>query len=175
MEDRPSPSATIQDCSIRIRPHLMATPAFYFDGACVDGLMGCGAWIKISQRERLHIHWNAGMGSNNKAELIALWWGLRIAVLLQIQDVHIYGDSQVVIGWVNRTMVMMRPDLQGWLRRIRSFWVNLNHPPIMHIYRESNTRADGLSRKGLVSEFEIMHVQLFRDGQTHWQTSFPIP
>lgn len=77
MDDRPSPfftspSFTISDGSIRIQPHEMAIPAIYFDGACVDGVMGCGAWIKLSQRERIHIYWNGGPESNNKAEIIAL-------------------------------------------------------------------------------------------------------
>ena len=165
----------IIDCSIRNRPHVIEIPAIYFDGACVDGQMGCGAWIKLSQRERIHIHWNAGTGSNNKAELVALWGGLRLAVLLQLQEVHIYGDSQVVIGWVTRTMNMQRPDLLGWLHRTQNLWESLNCPPIMHIFRESNTRADGLSRKGLGTEFGLMHVVLFRDGQIHWQTTIPIP
>ena len=67
LEDRPTKIMSIMDCSIRIRPHEVAIPAVYFDGACMDGVMGCGTWIKISQRERVHIHWNDGHGTKNKA------------------------------------------------------------------------------------------------------------
>lgn len=175
LDDRPVPCAAVIDCSKRNRPHEISLPAIYFDGACAEGLMGCGAWVKISQRERVHVHWNAGWGTNNKAELIALWGALRLVVYLQLQGVHVYGDSQIVIGWIVGQMDMMSPDLLGWLHRVRGLWDRLNRPPITHIYRESNSRADGLSRKGLESDFGMMHIQLFRDNQTHWQTSIPIP
>ena len=72
-DDCPPTVNTISDASHRIRPHGIVFPALYFDGAVVDGFTGCGAWIKISDRERIHIHWNGGPGTNNKAEIIALW------------------------------------------------------------------------------------------------------
>ena len=63
LEECPTITRPIQDCSIRLRPHEVALPAVYFDGACMNGVMGCGTWIKISQRERVHIHFNAGFCS----------------------------------------------------------------------------------------------------------------
>lgn len=81
LDERTITVSPIQDLSVRLRPHAVNLPAVYFDGACMNGNMGCGTWIKISQRERVHIHFNAGKGSNNKAEVIALWGGLRFMVI----------------------------------------------------------------------------------------------
>ena len=56
IEDRRTQQLNTGDCSIRMRPHDMEIPAIYFDGACAEGVMGCGAWIKLSQRERILIY-----------------------------------------------------------------------------------------------------------------------
>ena len=45
----------------------------------------------------------------------------------------------------------------------------------MHIYRENNTRADGLSKKGLNADFGIMYVYRYRDGREVWNSFVPIP
>lgn len=39
----------------------------------------------------------------------------------------------------------------------------------------NNTRADGLSKMGLFSDFGTMQVQLFRDGLIYWETEIDIP
>ena len=62
--------------------------------------MGCGAWIKLSGHERIHMHWNGGLGSNNKAELMALWGGLFAAVNMELSEIHIYSDSAMIIGCI---------------------------------------------------------------------------
>jgi len=35
-------------------------PTLYFDGACMEGEIGCEAWIKLSHREQIHIFWDGG-------------------------------------------------------------------------------------------------------------------
>ena len=42
-----------------------------------------------------------GQASNNKSELSALWATLRVAQNSQLQEIQIFGDSKVVIDWVN--------------------------------------------------------------------------
>ena len=122
IEDRPMTIKPITDFCIRIRPHEVAIPSVYFDGACREGDMGCGSWIKLSQRERIHIHWNGGQGTNNKAEVIALWGGLRFAAYLQLQDIHVYGDSKIFIGWITNLASLIPTELQGWVHSTRHLW-----------------------------------------------------
>lgn len=144
-----SPPLIIDDCdaSHRLRPHEIALPALYFDGASAEGNIGCGAWIKISDRYRILIYWNGGPGSNNKAEIMALWGGLLIAIDYQIQVAGIYGDSQLVIGWMSNRFNMYNQLLQGWIDRTQYLWSRMEFSPMFHIFCENNTRADRLSKK----------------------------
>ena len=137
--------------------------------------MGCGVWIKMSHSERIHICWNAGPGSNTMAKLLALWSGLLAGYNLGIMNVSIYGDSKVIIGVVNDTFSLSAPSAQGWMLRIKHLWAIMNFPPISHIFRELNTRVDGLSKKGLSMEFGFMNVIQYRDGVRVWATNIPIP
>ena len=173
--DKPEPSQLVADGSIWNRPHEISIPAIFFDWASAEGITGCGVWIKLSQRERIHIFWNGGPGSNNKAKIMALWGGLLAASNLQLQNPNFYGDSMLVIGWITSRCDMLNPGLLGWRQRTHRLWQNLNYPPITHIYRENNMRADGLSKKGINVEFGYMHVLQFKDGVQIWNSTIPIP
>ena len=175
MDECPISLPRLPDLSARIRPHQISLPALYFDGASVDGMAGCGAWIKLTESERYHMYGCGGPGSNNKAEVMALWGGLHIAQDLQVQGVSIYGDSLLVINWITNKYQMKSSHLQGWLERTQSLWQRLGCPPINHIYRESNTRADKLSKRGLRAEFGIMEVSHLKEGRLIEAISFPIP
>ena len=83
----------IVDGSHRFRPHPIVLPVIFFDGACQEGLMGCGAWIKISGEEHIHIFWHGGNGNNILAKLMALWGGLYAGNCLGILDANIFDDS----------------------------------------------------------------------------------
>jgi ribonuclease HI len=41
--------------------------------------------------------WGLGIDSNNMAEALALWQGLRLAVTRNIQNLVVFGDSRVII------------------------------------------------------------------------------
>ena len=85
------------DGSHRIRPHEISIPTFFFDGAYSDGIIGCGAWVKISQAERIHYYWNGGAESNNFAEFMAIWGALLAANHLDLTQISFYGDSKLVV------------------------------------------------------------------------------
>lgn len=137
--------------------------------------MGCGAWIKISQVERIHICWNGGLGCNNLAELMALWCGLLASHNMGLNDVSIFGDSKIIIDAMVGKAVLSTARVQGWLLRAQQLWSKMNKPAITHIFRENNTRADRLSKKGLDMEFGILQENQYRVGQIIWNTEIPIP
>lgn len=170
-----APSPLMVDQSVRNRPHEIHIPAIYFDGASAGGIMGCGVWVKKSQSERVHIFWNGGFGTNSKAEIMAFWGGLLVATMLNIQNPSFYGNSKMVIEWINGRSKLTVPKLRGWMQRIYYLWNNLNQPPIKHIYREANTRADGLSKKGVCVEFGQMYFTGIKDGDVIWNLSVPVP
>lgn len=90
----------IADGSHRNRPHPIALPAIFFYRACQARMMGCGAWVKISKAERIHICWNGGHGNNILAKLMALWGGLLAGFNMGIKEAHIFSDSCIVIDVV---------------------------------------------------------------------------
>ena len=61
----------------------------------------------------------------------------------------IFGDSLVIISWLNRSLALDVPSLMHWCKDIR----NLLHlaPQVIfkHIFREHNSLADGLSKQAL--------------------------
>lgn len=116
-----------------------------------------------------------GFGSYLIPSIMALWGGLLISYDLQIQVVGIYGDSKLVIGWLSNETHMDSPHLQGWIDRTRELWKRMDCPPIHHIYRENNTRADRLSKKGLLEEFGILRVAHFSNDLQMGVAHIPLP
>lgn len=48
-------------------------PTGYFDGASQDDICGCGFILYIHPELSYHVHYGAGLGTNTKAEVMALW------------------------------------------------------------------------------------------------------
>jgi len=58
-----------------------------------------------------HFRWNGGKGSNNRAEVIALWGLLYCARRINLEVLHVFGDSQVTIDWINRETTFALPEM----------------------------------------------------------------
>ena len=111
-----------------------------------------------------------GRSTNTRAELLALWAILRIGILMGIPLQMIYGDSLVIISWVNKFSALDVPSLMHWCKDIR-YMLQQSRPVIFkHTYREHNSLADELSKKslqldmGLVSFSEVMDGLVINQG-----------
>ena len=61
----------------------------------------------------------------------------------------IYGDSMVIISWLNRLSALDVPSLMHWCIDIRNM-LGMAPPVIFkHTFQEHNTQADGLSKQAL--------------------------
>ena len=61
----------------------------------------------------------------------------------------IYGDSMVIISWLNRILALDVPCLMHWCTDIR-YMIHLAPPVIFkRTFREHNSLADELSKKAL--------------------------
>ena len=83
---------------------------------------------------------NCDTGSNTKAELMGAWATLTIANLLDLKNLQVLGDSKVIIDW------------QAWKARIKERMAAFEGINFQHIYRETNTVVDSLSKRALTSQ-----------------------
>ena len=91
-----------------------------------------------------------GCSMNTRAELLALWAVLRVSTMMGIPIQLIYGDSMVIISWLNGLSALDIPSLKHWCDEINNM-LYLSPPVIFkHIYREHNMLADGLSKQALL-------------------------
>ena len=69
---------------------------------------------------------------------------------LGIPLITIYGDSLVIISWVNKTTSLNAPNLSHWCDDIQTLLQLVPPLIIKHIYREHNQQADNLSKQALL-------------------------
>ena len=61
----------------------------------------------------------------------------------------IFGDSMVIISWLNRLSAHDIPSLMHWCDDIKNMLHLVPQVIFKHIYREHNMLADGLSKQAL--------------------------
>jgi len=72
----------------------------YFDGAAKDGAGGCGFILYINKDHYYRGWMGIDTCTNNLSELTAVWSLLYWARRLNIRELKIYGDSLIVIDWL---------------------------------------------------------------------------
>ena len=76
----------------------------------------------------------------------------------------IYGDSLVIISWVNGTHTLDIPTLKHWCDDINYMLRMVQPMSFNHIYREHNTLANDLSKQALLLDLGIGHFTETMDG-----------
>jgi ribonuclease HI len=74
--------------------------SLFFDGASKGNpwaVGGGGILLGRSGMLEVSYSWGLGLDSNNMAEALTLWQGLRLAVARNIQNLVVFGDSRVII------------------------------------------------------------------------------
>ena len=79
-------------------------PWDFFDGASQGDppLGGSGAVLYMPNKQKIQAKFVQGHCTNNKAELAALHLVLELALNHNINQMQIFGDSKMVVDWVNR-------------------------------------------------------------------------
>ena len=106
-----------------------------------------------------------GFGSNTRAELLALWSMIRTIILMGLPIKMIFGDSMVVISWVNRRSALNIPTLKHWCDEIFTMLHLLPTVAFNHTFREHNMLADELSKKALSLDMGSGHFSEYLDGK----------
>jgi len=108
-------------------------PRAFFDGAEQGGQCGCGDIIWVNENNQFLIHWNGGRGSNRKVEAMALTGLLHFCLFLNLQEVSIFGNLKVMVDFVLGKNNIIKPQLIGWLDRIKFLWNRSEGTSIHHI------------------------------------------
>ena len=91
-----------KDSSIKARvlKDIMNIGAYgFFDDAAKDGIFVVGVVLRISNSHSYNFQLQCGTVSNMKVELLALWCLCKIASILDVVILKVYGDSRVTIKW----------------------------------------------------------------------------
>ena len=66
-----------------------------------------------------------------------------------LPTLNIFGDSSVVINWVNGSNTLAPLELSHWCRAIRLLCTSFSYLSFSHLYREYNQIADCQSKVAL--------------------------
>ena len=113
-------------------------PCGFFDGTAAGNIGGAGFVIHLSASYSISFTLGCGRSTNTISELLALWAFLAVTCHLGIPLITIYGDSLVIISWVNKTTSLNAPNLSHWCDDIQTLLQLVPPLTIKHIYREHN-------------------------------------
>ena len=142
-------SPNISPNNIKVFPQSEYT--MNFDGASRGnpGPAGIGAVIFHNGKEIWASCQYIGTKTNNQSEYSALILGLKEAVSRDIRNLHVYGDSQLVINQINGIYKVKNPGLQELYQEVQGLKIKFETIAFTHIYRDFNKRADHLSNMAL--------------------------
>jgi ribonuclease HI len=126
---------------IKKTPELNLDTICWFDGAAQSNklLSGAGGIIKTLGNSTIRWTLNCGQGTNTRVELLGLWASLTLAQRLNISQLHVLGDSKIIIDWINHTCNLKVANLLGWMKKIRELSHSFSYIKFDHIYREENS------------------------------------
>nr|XP_043620119.1 uncharacterized protein LOC122591964 [Erigeron canadensis] len=84
--------------------------------------------------------------SNNAAEYEALLAGLRIAIQMKVEHIHVCVDSQIVAFQVDGTYEAKEPAMKKYLEKVRQERQRFKTFRIQNVSRSQNKIADALSK-----------------------------
>jgi len=122
-------------------------PWAFFNGAAQQH--GCGGdfILYLSDQHHYKVKMGLGVGTNNFVELITLRNLMHFALNHECRDLQIYGDSNIIINWINLKSRCYTHTLLNILDEVMHLKSQFNNIIVRHIYREHNHSADGLSKE----------------------------
>lgn len=146
-QELPEPTPT-RTRVIQPMPEIDGTiPWAFFDGASNQTRCGSGFVLHINENHRYLAKLGFGIGTNNFAELSALYNLLHFALSHHITQLNIFGDSMVVVNWINNVTNCHVHMLSNLFQNTLTLKAAFEHFTCVHIYREHNSEADKLSKE----------------------------
>eukprot|EP00253_Pinus_taeda_P017857 PITA_17857 len=147
-------------------PHIdLSIPWAFFDGAANSQSCGGGIIIHLSEHHLYKIKAGLGAGTNNFAELITLRHLLHFALIHHCNSINIFGDSQIIINWINGITTCHIHTLSIVLNEVLELKAAFNNITVSHIYREHNNGADKLSKEAATMDRGMWEISEIKDHQ----------
>jgi hypothetical protein len=126
--------------------------AWWFDGTVVASGKSSGASgnLRISEHEIFKWTINCGPGTNNRAKLLGAWELLTLASRLVISEILVQGGSKIIIDQSRGKGSLQVFTLECWKRRLNDLLNIFHNVTFQHVYRESISEADKLSKQALL-------------------------
>ena len=86
-------------------------PCGFFDGAATMKKGGSGFVLYLNDSHYFSFSLGTGSSTNTRAELLVLWEVLKVSLMMGLPMQLIYGDSMVIISWLNRLSALDVPSL----------------------------------------------------------------
>ena len=94
-----------------------------------------------------------GAGTKNYGELLSLKLLLQFALEKGCRNLQIFGDSLIIINWVNKIQHCRTLSLNTLYEEVTRLWTFFYHISCRHVYREWNAVAYHLSKEGVWMAF----------------------
>ena len=112
----------------------------YFDGATHGEPRVCGIedLLNLSENHWFRFQVGLGHGSNNFIDLSDLRLLLCLAMEKGLDGIHIFGDTQIIVNWINGKNIIHNLLLESLLHETLRLKYFLDSISIKHVYREIN-------------------------------------
>jgi ribonuclease HI len=132
----------------------------FFDGATLSTGFCCGAGGTFKMHPEWTTKWYlcCGRGSNTKAELLGLWATLLIASYWSLDHIQVFGDSKVIIDWINGKCDLHSSHVEGWKPKTQLMARSFSDITFRHLPRSFNSEADALSKRALSHEVGRLYI-----------------
>jgi ribonuclease HI len=125
--------------------------SLFFDGASKGNpgqAGGGGVILDPARKVHLEYAWGLGYASNNHAEFLALWQGLKQVIKSGIQEIRIFGDSLRVVEALNTRKAPKDCTLAQVYRKSLILLLQLKKYHVYHVLRSLNGLADSQANRG---------------------------
>ena len=90
--------------------------------------------------------------TNNEVEYEALLKGLELARSVEAKSILVLGDSQLVMGQINRTCEAKEERMKKYLEKVSRLVKKFKEADFVQISREENMEADTLAKEASMNE-----------------------
>lgn len=128
----------------------MIEATLHSDGGCEPnpGTMGIGGHITIDGVDVADFSKNAGNGTNNQAEYLALIHGAKLAQQLNVTHLNVVMDSQLIVNQMTGVWRNKDAELTKLMKEAKTILAGFEKVTYEHVLRAKNKQADMLATQG---------------------------